>query len=252
MNLAVNARDAMPAGGNLTFETANVSLDESYCWEHIGFIPGDFVQISISDNGIGMDAEHIDHIFEPFFTTKEIGKGTGLGLSTVYGIVKQGGGFINAYSEPGHGTTFKIFMPVSKGEAEPLSINENQGPVPGSETVFLVEDDEMVRKVTEASLKVLGYTVLSAAGPEEALAVFAKEHESVDLLITDVVMPKMNGKALYHKLKSVRPDLKALYMSGYTANVIANHGILNRGIQFISKPFNLQELSQKVREALVA
>ncbi|BBO71291.1 hypothetical protein DSCA_52210 [Desulfosarcina alkanivorans] len=175
MNLAVNARDAMPAGGSLTFETANVSLDEAYCREHMGFIPGDFVQISVSDNGIGMDAENLDHIFEPFYTTKEIGKGTGLGLSTVYGIVKQGGGFINGYSEPGRGSTFKIYIPVSRGDTEPLKIDEHQGPVLGSETVFLVEDDEMVRKVTEASLRELGYTVLSVAGPEAALAVFCRQ-----------------------------------------------------------------------------
>ncbi|MBN2332990.1 MAG: PAS domain S-box protein [Deltaproteobacteria bacterium] len=252
MNLAINARDAMPAGGSLTFETANVSLDEAYCRKHIGFIPGDFVQISVSDNGIGMDAENIDHIFEPFFTTKEIGKGTGLGLSTVYGIVKQGGGFINVYSEPDRGTTFRIYIPASTGEAEPLKIAENQEPVSGSETVFLVEDDEMVREVTEISLRELGYTVVSAAGPEEAIAVFAKEQDTVDLLITDVVMPKMNGKVLYERLKSVRPDLKVLYMSGYTANIIVNHGVLDKGVQFISKPFNIRELSKKVHESLKA
>jgi two-component system, cell cycle sensor histidine kinase and response regulator CckA len=252
MNLAVNARDAMPAGGSLTFETANVSLDEAYCREHIGFIPGKFVQISVSDNGTGMDAETINHIFEPFFTTKEIGKGTGLGLATVYGIVKQGSGFINVYSESGRGSTFKIYIPVSAGDIEPLKIAENQGPVLGSETVFLVEDDEMVRKVTEASLRQLGYTVLSVAGPEEALAIFADKQSAVDLLITDVVMPKMNGKVLYERLKSVRPDLKVLYMSGYTANAIVHHGVLDKGVQFISKPFNMLELSSKVRTAMRA
>ncbi len=252
MNLAVNARDAMPKGGYLTFETANVNLDEAYCREHIGFIPGEFAQISVSDNGIGMDAETISHIFEPFFTTKEIGKGTGLGLATVYGIVKQGGGFINCYSEPGRGTTFKIYLPVSTGNIEPLKRVENQGPVLGSETVFLVEDDELVRNVTKESLGQLGYTVLSAAEPEEALAVFADKQGVVDLLITDVVMPKMNGKDLYEKLKSVKPDLKVLYMSGYTANAIVHHGVLDEGVQFISKPFKISELSNKVRDALRA
>lgn len=250
MNLTVNARDAMPKGGKLTFETANVNLDEAYCREHTDFIPGHFVQISVSDTGIGVDAENIDHIFEPFFTTKEIGKGSGLGLSTVYGIVKQGGGFINVYSEPGRGTTFKIYIPVSKGEPEPLKRVKNQEPVPGWETVLLVEDDEMVRKMTEASLRQLGYTVLSAAGPEEALALFAGERDTVDVLITDVVMPKMNGKELYKKLQSARSDLKVLYMSGYTANVIVNQGVLNKGVHFISKPFNILELSKKVRETL--
>jgi len=252
MNLAVNARDAMPAGGSLTFETANVSLDEAYCREHVGFIPGNFVQISVSDNGSGMDTETITHIFEPFFTTKKMGKGTGLGLATVYGIVKQGGGFINVYSEPGRGTTFKIYIPVSTGEIEPLKEVEDRGPVAGSETVFLVEDDEMVRKVTELSLLKLGYTVLSAAGPEEALEAFPREHNKVELLITDVVMPGMNGKDLYQRLKSAKPDLRVLYMSGYTANVIVNHGVLEKGVQFISKPFNMLELSRKVRLALKA
>jgi PAS domain S-box-containing protein len=252
MNLAVNARDAMPGGGSLTFETANVSIDEAYCREHLGFIPGNFVQISISDNGVGMDAETINHIFEPFFTTKELGKGTGLGLATVYGIVKQGGGFINVYSEPGRGTTFKIYIPVSKDETEPLKTVDNQARVLGSETVFLVEDDEMVRKMTEGCLRELGYTVLTASGPEEAIAVFTREQNTVDLLLTDVVMPKMNGKVLYKRLNSVEPDLKVLYMSGYTANVIVNHGVLNKGVQFISKPFNISQLSKKVREALRA
>jgi len=252
MNLAVNARDAMPAGGSLTFETANVSLDEAYCREHVGFIPGNFVQISVSDNGSGMDTETITHIFEPFFTTKKMGKGTGLGLATVYGIVKQGGGFINVYSEPGRGTTFKIYIPVSTGEIEPLKEVEDRGPVAGSETVFLVEDDEMVRKVTELSLLKLGYAVLSAAGPEEALEAFPRAHNTVELLITDVVMPGMNGKDLYQRLKSARPDLRVLYMSGYTANVIVNHGVLEKGVQFISKPFNMLELSRKVRLALKA
>ena len=250
MNLAVNARDAMPSGGNLTFETTNVSLGETYCREHLGFIPGDFVQISVSDNGIGMNAENLGHIFEPFFTTKEKGKGTGLGLSTVYGIVKQGGGFINVYSEPASGTTFKIYIPISKGKTEPLKISETEGLVFGSETVFLVEDDEMVRKMTKNSLQMLGYTVLSVAGPKEAIAVFADKQSAVDLLITDVVMPKMNGKELYKRLKSIKPDLKVLYMSGYTANVIVHHGVLQKGVQFISKPFNVVQLSKKVQEAM--
>ena len=250
MNLAVNARDAMPTGGILTFETANATLDAAYCREHMGFIPGQFVQISVSDNGIGMDAETVSQIFEPFFTTKTIGKGTGLGLATVYGIVKQGGGFINCYSEPGQGTTFKIYLPVSTGDIEPLNKAENKDSALGSETLFLVEDDELVRTVTEESLKQLGYKVLSFAEPEEAIAVFTKEQGAVDLLITDVVMPKMNGKELYGKLKSVKPDLKVLYMSGYTANVIVHHGVLEEGIQFISKPFKISELSNKVRDAL--
>jgi two-component system, cell cycle sensor histidine kinase and response regulator CckA len=250
MNLAVNARDAMPQGGKLTIETSNVSLDEAYCREHVGFLPGDFVQIAVSDDGIGMAAESINQIFEPFYTTKEIGKGTGLGLATVYGIVKQGGGFINVYSEPEQGTTFKIYIPIATGEAEVTEKTVQPLPELGSETVFLVEDDAMVRKTAEAILEKLGYKVISVADPEAAIAIFQKEHRSIDLLITDVVMPKMNGKILYNELKSIRPDLKVLYMSGYTDNVIVHHGVLDKGVQFVSKPFNINSLAIKVRETL--
>lgn len=252
MNLVVNARDAMPHGGKLTMETADVCLDEAYCKEHIGFLPGDFVMITVSDNGLGMGSETVNQIFEPFFTTKELGKGTGLGLATVYGIVKQGGGFINVYSEPGQGTTFKIYIPAIAGEPELKEKTEKSQPELGSETVLLVEDEKMVRNMTQAILEKLGYKVISADGPEEALFVFEKEHRAIDLLITDVVMPAMNGKALYNRLKSLRPDLKVLYMSGYTTNVVVHHGVLDKDVQFITKPFSITNLANKVRETLNA
>jgi PAS domain S-box-containing protein len=250
MNLAVNARDAMPNGGKLTIETNNVVLDEAYCREHAGFMPGCFVRLSVSDNGVGMRKETINQIFEPFFTTKDVGKGTGLGLATVYGIVKQGGGFINVYSEPGQGTTFKIYIPKTTGETEVLPASDSGPPESGSETFLLVEDDEMVRSMTEIILENLGHKVISAGGPEEAIEIFEKEHASIDLLITDVVMPKMNGKELHDRLKSICPELKVLFMSGYTTNVIVHHGVLDKGVHLISKPFCINELAAKIRKTL--
>ena len=252
MNLAVNARDAMPDGGKLTIETNRVVLDHAYCRDHVGFEPGDFVRISVSDNGLGMPSETLDQIFEPFFTTKEVGRGTGLGLATVYGIVKQGGGFINVYSETDIGTTFRIYIPRAKGEAETVAVPEASRLEKGTETILLVEDDEMVRFVTKALLEQLGYTVIAAVGPEEALAIFGEKHSSIDLLVTDVVMPRMNGKELHDKLTSVRADLKSLFMSGYTTNVIVHHGVLDRNVFFIAKPFTIESLARKVREALYA
>ena len=252
MNLAVNARDAMPDGGKLTIETSHIVLDEDYCREHVGFIPGRFVRLSISDNGIGMGAETVNRIFEPFFTTKDVGQGTGLGLAMVYGIVKQGGGFINVYSEPGQGTTFKIYLPRTTGEAGAPAATKAPLPSSGSETILLVEDDKMVRGMTEAVLKRLGYKVICADGPEEAIEIFKQAQAVIDLLITDVVMPKMNGRELHVRLKALRPDLKALFMSGYTTNVIVHHGVLDKGVHFISKPFSISKLTAKIRETLAA
>ena len=252
LNLAVNARDAMPDGGKLTIETSLIVLDEAYCREHVGFTPGSFVRLSISDNGIGMGAETVNRIFEPFFTTKDVGQGTGLGLAMVYGIVKQGGGFINVYSEPGQGTTFKIYLPRTTGEAGPPAASEPPSLASGSETILLVEDDKMVRGMTEAVLQQLGYNVICASGPGEAIAIFQQAQAAVDLLITDVVMPEMNGRELHVRLKSVRPDLKALFMSGYTTNVIVHHGVLEKGVHFISKPFSISKLTDKIRETLAA
>jgi len=252
MNLAVNARDAMPEGGKLTVETRHVVLDEAYCREHVGFIPGSFVRLSVSDNGVGMGAETVNQVFDPFFTTKEVGQGTGLGLATVYGIVKQGGGFINVYSEPGRGTTFKIYLPRTTDEAEAPDASEPPPPASGSETILLVEDDKMVSGMTEAVLVRLGYRVVCAGGPQEAIAIFAKERSAIDLLLTDVVMPQMNGKELHLRLKALRPDLKTLFMSGYTTNVIVHHGVLDKGVHFISKPFSINRLAAKIRETLAA
>lgn len=250
MNLAVNARDAMPHGGKLTIETKNIVLDPAYCRDHVGFIPGNFVRISVSDNGVGIPSETLAHIFEPFFTTKAVGKGTGLGLATVYGIVKQGGGFINVYSEPGLGTSFKIYLPRIQEQAEAVATPTAPRLEIGTETILLVEDDEMVRSMTKAILEQLGYDVIAADRPEEALAIFEKMHSSIDLLLSDVVMPKMNGKELYDRLRTVRSDLKALFMSGYTTNVIVHHGVLDRGVNLIAKPFTMEKLACKVREAL--
>ena len=252
LNLAVNARDAMPDGGKLTIETSNIVLDEAYCRGHAGFIPGSFVRLSISDNGVGMGAETANQIFEPFFTTKDVGQGTGLGLAMVYGIVKQGGGFINVYSEPGQGTIFKIYLPRTMGEAEAPAATEPPPSSSGSETILLVEDDKMVRGMTEAALKQLGYSVICAGGPEEAIAIFQQAQDAIDLLITDVVMPKMNGRELHVRLKSLCPGLKTLFMSGYTTNVIVHHGVLEKGVHFISKPFSISNLTDKIRETLTA
>ncbi len=250
INLAINSRDAMPDGGKLTIETANRQLDESYCLEHMGFVPGEFVQLSISDNGSGMTPETLAHIFEPFFTTKEVGKGTGLGLATVYGIVKQAGGFINAYSEPGQGTTFTIYLPRAEAEIDRPGTAEAEPVVTGTETILLVEDDDMVRMMTRMMLERIGYTVRAVASPEDALTIVRNDGQAVDLLMTDVVMPRMNGKQLYDRIAAMHPGIKTLFMSGYTANVIVHHGVLDEGVHFIHKPFSLNHLAQKVREAL--
>jgi len=249
-NLAVNARDAMPKGGKLTIETNNVELDEEYCRKHLGTEPGSYVMLSVSDTGIGMTPEVKERIFEPFFTTKEKGRGTGLGLSTVYGIVKQSGGTIWVYSEPGLGTTFKIYLPRVDEEAE-----EPKEEVPaeisgGNETILIVEDEEAVRKWAARILKSLGYKVLEAPDGGKAFMLCEKYGAPIHLVLSDVVMPGMNGRALVARLQMIHPEMKALYMSGYTDNVIAIHGILEPGINFIPKPFTRENLASKVREVL--
>ncbi|WP_155315687.1 PAS domain S-box protein [Desulfosarcina alkanivorans] len=250
INLAVNARDAMPDGGQLIVETVNTHMDDAYCRDLLGFIPGDYVQLSVSDNGFGMDSETLSHVFEPFFTTKEVGKGTGLGLATIFGIVKQGGGFINAYSEPGQGTTFKIYLPRLEDRGEVDAPAEESSLATGTETMLLVEDDEMVRNMTRAMLERIGYTVRVVGTPEEALAIMEGGEASVDLLMTDVIMPGMNGKELRDRAAAARPELKTLFMSGYTANVIVHHGVLDEGVHFIQKPFSFNDLARKIRDAL--
>lgn len=250
-NLAVNARDAISGVGKVTIETGNVTFDQAYCADHPGFCAGDFVLLAVSDNGCGMDSETLSHVFEPFFTTKEAGKGTGLGLATIYGIVKQNNGFINVYSELDQGSTFKIYLRrhASDNEQTPKAdaIIADAG---GSETILLVEDEPMILDVTMTMLQHLGYNVLPADTPGTAIRLAGEKSEDIHLLVTDVVMPEMNGRDLAKNLVFLYPNLKLLFMSGYTANVIAHHGVLDKGVQFIQKPFTMKDLAAKIREVL--
>jgi len=250
MNLAVNARDAMPNGGKLTIETANVEFDEQYVHGHQGSVPGSYVMFAVSDTGTGMTQEVKARIFEPFFTTKEMGKGTGLGLSTVFGIVKQHNGYIMAYSEPGQGASFKIYLPRVEGETEAEGKKVPQKVTGGKETILIVEDDEGLRTMAGMMLEDLGYTVLSCPSGEEALSLLAAYEGNVELLFTDVVMPGMNGKGLAEEVRSLRPEVKVLYTSGYPDNDIAHRGVLDPGALFIQKPFTSAALGAKVRKAL--
>ncbi len=253
MNLVVNARDAMPSGGKLTIETKNVELDEAYAREHISTIPGSYVLLAVSDTGTGIDEQTKKHIFEPFFTTKESGKGTGLGLSTVYGIVKQSGGNIWVYSEPGKGTTFKIYLPRVGEPAEEHWLAATAVQLPeATETVLVVEDSEMVRNLAKEVLETGGYRVLAAASGREALVVCEQFKETIHLLLADVVMPEMSGPELGSRLVSLYPRMRVLYMSGYSGHAIVHHGLLNEGINFIEKPFTPASLAQKVRQVLEA
>jgi two-component system cell cycle sensor histidine kinase/response regulator CckA len=252
-NLAVNARDAIRGVGRLTVETKNVTLDEGYCAAHLGSVPGEYVLLAVSDNGCGMDRETLSHLFEPFFTTKVQGKGTGLGLATIYGIVKQNDGFIEVSSEPGQGSTFRVYLPRVEGTeaAGPQQVEaEAAAPRGGTETVLVAEDEAAILELARESLEQLGYTVLTAKLPEEAMRKAGEHARAIELLITDVVMPQMNGRQLCDRLRAVRPGLKCLYMSGYTADVIAHRGLLEEGVSFIAKPFSLATLAVKVREVL--
>lgn len=250
-NLGINARDSITGMGNITIETANISFDEAYCNEHSGFIPGEFVLLSVSDNGCGMDKEIQSHLFEPFFTTKGIGQGTGLGLATVYGIVKQNQGFIIVHSESGKGTRFEIYLPRFKLEpVKPMIKNKVEKSLGGKETVLIVEDEKAILDLGKKILDRLGYTILIAKTPGEAIQQVKNHKGEIHLLITDVVMPEMNGKDLVTKLSSVKPGIKCLYMSGYTADVISNHGILEDGINFIQKPFSVNDFASSVRKVL--
>jgi PAS domain S-box-containing protein len=250
-NLCVNARDAIGDTGKVTIKTDNVVFDALYCAEHHGTLPGDFVLLAVSDDGCGMEHEILSHLFEPFFTTKEMGKGTGLGLSMVYGIVKQNNGFINVYSEPGLGTTFKIYLPRYNSQSEGKAKIEAVVPVgTGLETILLVEDEPMILEMTVVMLQRLGYTILPAATPGEALQLARRHANAIDLLMTDVVMPEMNGRDLAKSLQSLYPELKCLFMSGYTANVIAHHGVLDEGVNFLQKPFSQKDLAAKIRQTL--
>lgn len=250
-NLCINARDAIAGVGKVTIETGTVVFDAAYCADHKGFVPGDFIMLAFSDTGCGMDKDLLTHIFEPFFTTKAVDKGTGLGLSTVYGIVKQNNGFINVYSEPGKGTTFRIYLPEHQADAVRMPEENAREILPAStETILLVEDDLSILKLVEKLLQGLGYTVLAASSTTQAIGLGEKESGKIHLLVTDVIMPEMNGRELADQLKSLYPDLKCLFMSGYTANAIAHHGVLDQGVYFIQKPFSKKNLESAVRKAL--
>jgi PAS domain S-box-containing protein len=249
MNLAINSRDAMPNGGKLVIETANVELDDTYGRQHLGAKPGPHVMLAVSDTGIGMDSETLSHIFEPFFTTKETGKGTGLGLSMVYGIIKQSNGYIMAYSEPGRGTTFKIYLPRTE-ESVSLPHKEQQEIRRGTETVLVVEDEPALRELTCLLLEDAGYEVLESSEVEDALETAKNVQRKIDLLLTDIVMPGLDGRELASQMVLLRPNLKVLYMSGYTDDVIVDRGVLTPGTMLVQKPFTKRTLLQKVRETL--
>ncbi len=250
-NLTVNARDAIAGVGTLTVETDNRTFDEAYCSAHVGYVAGEYVMLAVSDSGSGMDKSVLEHLFEPFFTTKPTGKGTGLGLATVYGIVKQNDGFINVYSEPGNGTTFRIYLPRYAAEATasapsvPIQTPRAQG-----ETVLLAEDDAAILELGKLMLTELGYRVIAANTPAAALDLVAQHRGDLHLLMTDVVMPEMNGRELARRIGEMKPGVRCLFMSGYSAEVIAHRGVLEEGVRFIQKPFSLASLAASLRQAL--
>ncbi|MBU0972192.1 MAG: PAS domain S-box protein [Proteobacteria bacterium] len=250
-NLCINARDAISGVGKITIETKKATFDTAYCADHHGFIPGEFIMLAVSDNGCGMDKEILNNIFEPFFTTKDVDKGTGLGLSTVYGIVKQNKGFINVYSEPGTGTTIRIYLPQHEDNAIDIQRHNTEDiPSGHGETIMVVEDDPSILKLAERILKELGYIVLTENRPKGAINRVKEHAGKIHLLLTDVIMPEMNGLELVNRLKSRCPALKYVFMSGYTADTIAHHGVLDKGMHFIQKPFSKENLAKTVRTAL--
>ena len=250
-NLCVNARDAITDVGKITIETGNAVFDETYCADHFGYVMGDYVLLAISDDGCGMDKETLGQIFEPFFTSKKVGRGTGLGLSMVHGIVKQNNGFINVYSEPGEGTTFKIYLPRHPDQVVDAPRKRTEEiPVGHGETLLVVEDESALLNMDKMMLDRLGYRVLTASTPEEAIRLAETHANEIHLVITDVVMPKMNGRELALRLQSLHAGIKIMFMSGYTADVIAHRGILDENVNFIQKPFSMKDLALKVSEAL--
>jgi CheY-like chemotaxis protein len=250
VNLAVNARDAMPDGGRLTIQTSNVVIDEAFAAQHPGVATGPHVLLSVSDSGIGMDQQTRAHLFEPFFTTKRRGEGTGLGLSTVYGIVKQSGGMISVYSEPGHGASFKILLPTAAPSAERDVERPAAASLSGSETILVAEDQPEVRSIMRAILSRHGYKVLIVPDGETALQALGDQGDAIDLLLTDVVMPTMGGAELVRRIAGIAPRVKVLYASGYTEDGVVRQGVVDRGIFFLQKPFSSTALLTKVREVL--
>jgi two-component system cell cycle sensor histidine kinase/response regulator CckA len=253
VNLVVNARDAMPQGGRITIETRNIDLDDNYTSEHAPVMPGRYVMLAVGDTGVGMNQDTREHAFDPFFTTKEAGKGTGLGLATVYGIVKQSGGYVWIYSEPGHGTTLKLYFPevssvaaFATSEPRAASMETKRG----SETILLVEDEEAVRGLTLRILEKQGYRVFAAQHGREAMDIASREAGHIDLVLTDVVMPGMNGRGLVERLSGIRPRIKSLYMSGYTDDDIIRRGFIEPSKSFLQKPFTSDALLQTVRKVL--
>jgi len=253
LNLAVNARDAMPEGGKLTVETANCHLDSDYARQHADVREGQYAMLAVSDTGTGMSADVIARAFDPFFTTKEVGKGTGLGLSQVFGFVKQSGGHVKIYSEPGAGTTVKIYLPRSHEAGEEERVHAEKAAMPGgaaNEIILVVEDDDRVRVVSVAALRELGYTVIHASNGEAALEMLSDENRKVSLLFTDIVMPGMTGRVLADTAVQLRPDLKVLYTTGYTKNAVVHNGVVDAGARLLVKPYSLDQLAEKVREAI--
>ncbi len=249
-NLVVNARDAIAGPGKIVIETSNASVDHAYAHNTPGAAPGDYVLLTISDTGSGMDKPTMDRIFEPFFTTKGEGKGTGLGLSMVYGIVRQHGGFVDVYSSPGMGTTFKVYFPRCRDQASAPDQPFEKEALAGSETVLVVEDEEQILSMAQAILEQFGYKVLAARSPGDALQLVEKHPGEIHLLLTDVVMPGINGKELSERIVPLKPGIRTIFMSGYTADIIANRGVLEQGVEFIQKPFSLKALAAKVRQVL--
>ena len=252
VNLCINARDAIENVGKITIETENMIFDKDYCSEHLGFKPGEYAMLAVSDDGIGMTPEQQEQIFDPFFTTKILGKGTGLGLSTVYGIVKQNNGFINVYSEPNKGTTFKIYFPKEESlqSIQPVNIKEPVPSVGQGETILVVEDDNVILELVEGILNRFKYKALCVSNPKDAIKIANEYSGKIDLLVTDIILPEMNGRELSDELHKQFPDLKVLFMSGYTANVIVHRGVLEDGINYIAKPFSIDNFAAKIREVL--
>ncbi len=249
-NLLINASHAMPNGGKLFIKTENITVVDGYCYGNVELVSGEFVMLTVSDNGIGMDEEILSHIFEPFYTTKKEGKGAGMGLATVYGIVRQNNGFIDVHSEPGNGTTFKIYFPRWTGEEENTEISAAKSDIFKTGTILLVEDDKMVRKVAEGLLNSMGHTVIAASSPDQAIAYCKNKNRNIHILLTDIVMPGMNGKELSDAVKRIRPGIKTIFMSGYPADIVTDRGVLEEKTSFINKPVTRDDLLRTVQELL--